>query len=385
MYRDKAFQNVYIMQSVYLFASSFSWSFFYLYMFKSGFTYVDFALFKIASYGFAVVLMLNMRRFETRKAVALGFFGFAALLIATPYVHTAAGLIFLGLVDGLTFPLFWIPFNVRYFMFCKGGESAYLAALSAILPAVLGIAAPLAGGMIMDSYGAAPVFWIGGIVLAVSGVYYGFRQEGSITVHLRSALAASRGIRSLVFVQGYWQAVDWLCVPLVTFYFLTSATSFGGFLSYLAVFGAFSTLYFSRMSDKSGNRVNYLYPSVLMTAATTILSAYTTDVLNWFLVRAAVGFFVAVSSPFTTSVVLDRVKNTADAMYVREIMLNSGRAAGVATILLCQLYFGGFQKAFIPSGMLLLTYPLIVEYKKLYKVKMDKRAMASEETREFHD
>jgi MFS family permease len=301
------------------------------------------------------------------RHISLGFLAFALELILLPHLKGTLSLILFGALDGLTFPLFWIPFNTLYFRMRKGDESAVLAGLAYLGPPLMGIAAPLVSGFIVDTYGIIWVFWIGALILTLSGIFYLRQKSETILISLSSAWTAGKGIKSLVFIQGFWQGVDWLCVPIITLVFLTSGVSYGGFFSVLAVVGAFATLYFCHLSDKSGNRVNYLYPSIVMTAAATVMSAFTLDLVNWVIVRGMVSFFIAVANPFTTSVVLDRVRNTEEAMYLREILLNMGRAFGAFTVIVCQLYLGGLQVAFVPSGILLLFYPVIVEYKKLYK------------------
>jgi hypothetical protein len=385
MLKNRDFIRAYVIQTLYMFPVVFSWGMVYLYLVKAGFSVSDLIQFKAFSYASAIAVMLVVRRFRTMTSMAVGFFGFAAEMFALPFVSSARELAVVGVIDGLTFPLFWIPYNTLYFSIGKGRESVYLAGLLFLGPPLMSVFVPVAAGMVLDLYGFTPVFAIGGVVLALSGAYYGRQSGRLISVDLGRAWSAGKGLKSLVLIQGLWQGVDWLCVSVYTIRFFTSGVSYGGFFSYVAVFGAVSTLYFCRLSDRSGNRVNYLYPSIFMTAAATVMSAYADDVVNWVLVRGMVGFFVAVSNPFTTSIVLDRMKNTAEAMHLREILLNAGRLAGIASVAACHLLLGGFQYAFILSGVALLTYPLLVEQKRLYKTQMRPLAMASDETMEFHD
>ncbi|MFH0863264.1 MAG: MFS transporter [Candidatus Altiarchaeota archaeon] len=384
MYRGRGFISIYLNQILYMFPAIFAWGFIYFYFIKEGFSVQDILLFRLASWVSAALIVLIVRRFFTMRYMAAGFFAFALEMMAVPYLENSAQLILLGVFDGLTSPLYWVPYNILYFRIRKGAKSAYLAGLIFLISPALGIFAPLLGGLIAERYGFTPLFFAGAAVLVLPGIHYGRQASERIDIGLRRAWSAGKGIRSLVFIQGFFHGVDWVCVPIITLVYITSAVSYGGFFSIIAVAGAAATLYFCRLSDVSGNRVDYLYPSIVMTAAATILSAYASDPVNWFIVRAVVGFFVAVANPFTTSLVLDKVRSTEDAMYLREIILNTGRAFGVAAILACHLLFSNIQYAFIPAGLLLLAYPLIVEYKRLYKgVKPE--AWESDETMEFHD
>jgi len=385
MYGSPAMRKLYAIQTAYMFAGSFSATFMFLYMVQAGFSYLDIILYKVMLYTFALITLFSVRSYKSMRHIGFGFIGAAAILFILPFAKLSWHIALIGAVDGLTFPLFWIPYNTLYFSQRKGRESAFLAGILFMIPPLLGVVVPVIGGLVYDSAGPAVVFYLGALMFAVCGIYYGWEKGGGIAVHVKKAFTVGKGLRTLVFVQGYWQGVDWLCVPLVSLYFLTSGTSFGGFFAWLSLVGALSTLYFCRLSDRSGNRVNYLYPSLVMTSAATVMSAFTSDVVNWFVVRAIVGFFVAVSNPFTTSIVLDRVKNTTDAMYVREVMLNFGRLAGVASVVACEFLFGGFQNAFIPAGFILASYPLLVEWKSIYRVKVRVEALKSEEMMEFHD
>jgi hypothetical protein len=336
-------------------------------MLGAGFSYLDILGFNLASRIFSVLALLAVRKYASMRYISIGFIAFAAELLVLPHITSTYGLILFGVFDGLTLPFFWVPYNTAYFGMRKGTQSAFLAGLIFLVSPLLGIVAPLIAGYIIDAYGIIYVFLGGAAVLTASGAYYGTRRSESFTVELKKAWAEGKGIKSLVFIQGFWQGVDWLCVPLITLYFLTSGVSYGGFFSIVAIFGAASSLYFCHLSDKTGNRVHYLYPSIVMTAAATILSAYTSDLINWVIVRGMVGFFVAVANPFTTSIVLDRMKSTPQAMYLREILMGLGRLAGAVAVIACQLLLGSIQYAFVPAGLLLLTYPLIVENKRLYK------------------
>ncbi|MFH1055395.1 MAG: hypothetical protein V1744_04805 [Candidatus Altiarchaeota archaeon] len=385
MYRSREFIRVYLMQVFYLFAIVFSWSFVYMHLMRAGFSFADMFLFKLASYSSAVVLMLFLKQIDTMKSIGIGSIAFALELAAIPFIHGTSSLVLLGLFDGLTFPLFWIPYNNLYFSLGKRQESAYLAGLTFLLPPIFCIILPFASGLIIDSYGTGIVLLIGAAVLLVSGIYFGIQKGGVMNMDFRRSVSAGKGLKALLFIQGFWHGVDWICAPLFTLYFFTSGVSYGGFISFVAVFGAFSTLYFCSVSDRTGNRVNYLYPSIVMTAAATVMSAFASNMVNWLIVRAIVGFFVAVSNPFTISIVLDRMKDTSEAIYLREVMLNVGRTAGIVVVVLCTMFFGGFQNAFIASGVLLLAYPLLVERKGLYRVKARADSIMMDEHLESHD
>lgn len=386
MYRSREFLRVYLIQVVYLFPVAFSWSFVYMYLLSAGFSLPDIFLSKLAGYGAAVASLLMFRRLPAGKAMAAGFLAFALELFVLPFIRTPQELILLGVFDGITFPLFWVPYNTIYFKLGRGGESAFLAGLLFLTGPVLGVLAPVMGGVVLDQYGYLPVFFIGGAVLLAAGAYWWRRTEyGVLEVAARRAWSLGRDIRELVFIQGFWQAADWLCVSIFTLTFLTSGASYGGFLSAVAVAGAFATLYLCRRSDRTGSRAKYIHLSVIVSALATILSAYSWDLASWFAVRVVVGFFSSVSNPFMTSVVLDRVKDIGEGMYLREIMLNLGRAAGIVSVIACYTLLGDYRRAFIVSGLALLAYSAIVEYRSLYRGGLRAEAAASGETMEYHD
>ena len=385
MLRDKAFRSVYLIQVVYAFAVMFSWSFALFYLVGRGFSYTDLILMKVFVYLAAVPLMFFMRKVDSMKAMAAGLIGFAFLISSLIVVWDTPSLIAIALLDGFTYPLFWVAFNTVYFGFADKVGTAFLSGIGFLVFPLLGVFTPLLSGVIIDSAGAEVVFLLGSLLLLIASYSVVKRKGATLSYNVKRALSSCKGVKSLLFIEGFWQGVDWIAVPLFTLYFLSSGTSYGGFLSYVAVFGALSTLFLCRRSDKSGNRVNYLYPAVFLTASATIVSSSVSTLLNWFLVRAIIGFFVAVANPFTTSVVLDRVKGVGDAMHVRELLFSAGRLAGSFTVLTCHLFLGGFQKAFIVSGLLLLAYPAVVEYKKLYPRKLSGKAFASEESLEFTD
>ena len=360
MYSTRKFLFVYAIQLAYLFPVAFSWSFVFLYLWQAGFSLMDMFLFKVVSYGAAVASLLLVRRYLMMPYMALDLIAFGIELFALPFIHDTPLLLLLGVFDGLTFPLFWVPYNTLYFKLGRDGGNAFHSGVMFLAAPMLGVVAPAVGGWVYEAWGYTAVYAVGGAVLTASGLYLLYRGGGDVfRVDPLRAWRSGAGVRLAVFIQGFWQSVDWVAAPVYMLYLLSSAGEYGAFLSAVALFGAFASLYLCRRSDASGSRGWYLNPPVVLTAAATIFCAFAPVLAWWFILRAAVSVAVAVSNPFMASVVVDRMGRTAEAMYLREIMLNLGRTVGMLAIIASEAA-GGFMLSFALAGVLLLLYPLSV-------------------------
>ncbi len=360
MYSTRRFLSVYAVQLAYLFPVAFSWSFIFLYLWQAGFGLLDMFLFKAVSYAAAVLSLILVRRYLTVSYMALGLIAFGAELFALPFIRDTTALILLGVFDGLTFPLFWVPYNTLYFKLGREGGNAFHSGVMFLAAPVLGVVAPAAGGLVYEAWGYTAVWFIGGAALTASGLILLSRGRGAaFTVDLGSAWKSGGGVRLAVFIQGFWQAVDWVAAPVYMITLLYSAGEYGAFLSAVALFGAAASLYLCRRSDLSGRRGWYLNPPVMLTAVATAFCAFAPGLAWWFVLRAAASASVAVSNPFMASAVVDRMGRTAEAMYIREMMLNLGRTAGMLAIIASESA-GGFMQSFAMAGALLLLYPLTV-------------------------
>jgi len=252
---------------------------------------------------------------------------------------------------------------------------------------VIGAFLPFLSGILITVIGLKKLFAVAALAAFVPLAYTMKTQSDvKIKFDLRKAISETKRVRSIILVEGFWQGVDWMAVPLFTLYYIKSGLKFGAFLSYVGLAGAFAALLLCMRSDKSkSERTKYVLPAVTLTGIFTVFSGIAPTLGYWLILRGFVGFLASVTAPFTMSVLVDKAKSIRDTMLAREVYLNLGRITGV--FVLTGLYFttGDIQQALVVSGVIFMLYPILVLKNKLYPTKISVRSLITDEVREFSD
>jgi len=267
---------------------------------------------------------------------------------------------------GPVFFLFWVVFNIAYFKMISHDHRALYYASSPVLSAVL----PIAAGLLATKYSMNAVFFVGALFFLFAAVAAITLKNSTINYRFKDAFKSVKGVRTLCFVQGFWEVTAVIAIPLVTLYFIRNELAFGAFLSYLGIFGIIAALVMAKMSDKSKKRTLFIYPLVVVLAILTTSLFFARSFWLWGVFLGLFYFVMQMANPFFVTVVLDRAKHDiANSMIAREFMLNLGRFFGTAVLLFCVSVLNEEYAFFFVSGVALLFYPAILYFKRLYSEK----------------
>jgi hypothetical protein len=221
------------------------------------------------------------------------------------------------------------------------------------------------------------------MALALAALAYAGRLKDSsiLDLELHKTLKPAKGVRTLACLEGFWQGVTWISIPWITFSFMKSGLEYGSFLSYLGLAGAFAVLLLCRMSDLHKNRMAFIVPITILLSLFTMSSGLTDSFGGWIIINGLISFFVAMTSPFTISVILDKVKDVKDAMVSREFFLNIGRISGVFVVITCLGLFNSLKYSLIIAGLAFMLYPIVLRMKRLYPHKISLKTILSEENK----
>lgn len=266
---------------------------------------------------------------------------------------------------GLNTFFFWVPYNIRYFVFSHKMNRATSAGHFIIVGPILNSFIPLLSGYIVTRWGYL-------LIAIVSFFMVGYIMYKTIKLpkvevkyNFFDMIRKAKGMRTLKFLQGFWEGGN-MMIGLFTLFFIQGELAFGGFLSYLGIVGVLATLFVTKYSDKDGRRMRFFFPFLLFLAISTMSMALADNLGSWVILSALAGIFSTLTYPFFFAVLLDKIEDKVIGMVAREFFLNLGRVCAVG--LLIGLMYNGYElnTIFLFSGAVLLVYAGLLLWKKTY-------------------
>ncbi|MCK4967873.1 MAG: hypothetical protein KAS12_02355 [Candidatus Aenigmarchaeota archaeon] len=276
-------------------------------------------------------------------------------------------LYFIAILAGIVIFMFWVPYNIRYFSFGDNNNNAFMSSILFILWPILNIFLPGLSGYAANTYGFNFLFITSAAINLLAIFCIKWSDNGFVLkFNLKTALKNTKGVKTLMFLEGFSQGILWTAIPLATISYLSNVVDYGLFFSYLGFFGAIASVFLSRLSDKIKNRTNFIYPVAFLLGLSTIITGFASTFIMWAIANAFLVFFATVFGPFQTAIVLDKTKNLVDSMASREFFLNIGRTSGGAIAIVSLLLFGKSEYSLLISGGSVFVYALVMRTKKLY-------------------
>lgn len=328
---EKAFRRILAVQVANTMAETMAWNFIYLHATQAGHSEAAIAVFFGAMFGFAALAApLISRRVPTGRSMALGMglrlVAFAVVVDVAWYGNLLAG----AALHGAFIMLFWVPYNVVFMRMTsdadRAGRSTLLFAIFAVGSAVF----PLVGGALMDWKGFWAVSVVGMVTLAVGGVVTARVPWGEpMEFRIRRAFREGGRITPLVGLEGLWQGIFWIVVPIGTLRMVDQSEEYGAFLAFLGLMAGVASIAAGRWSDRTRDR---RWPLVVsgggVAGFSLAVPLYQGDLPAWSLLVGTVYFFGIMFMAFTFTVVAEQGMTMDDAMGLREVMFNGGRVTG---------------------------------------------------------
>lgn len=369
---DRSFLRLYAIQFFYVVSHVFGWTLSSLYFVSVGYSFLDIAIYFAMSFITSVLTIIALKDFHSTRLMRAGLILKFLVFATAAYIYINPLLLVSEIMQGMMSIFYWMPMNIHFFRHKKEGKNASHSGLYFIMWPIVSTILPAVAGIVADKYGMATVFF-SAAALVVPAIALSFMAKESSHIHISfdRFTEHTKGIKTLLFLQGIWEGIDWTVVPLVTLSFVTGVVGFGAFYSYLGFFGIVAFFIAGRASDKMKKRAIFLYPVTIAMAICTILSGLSATFFAWGVFRGAVSFLVNIFSPFCMTVVVDTSKSLEESMIAREFLLNFGRALGAAIVALMLAMSLPIQHALVVSGAILLLHPLFLrEKKKGYHVEI---------------
>ncbi|MBW2971393.1 hypothetical protein KY320_04510 [Candidatus Woesearchaeota archaeon] len=356
----------YVIQIGYSATALFGWSFLLFYLFDSGFSAIEILLQYLLLFVTATITSIYLKPAHTSRTIAKALiFRTLSFLLLVSFISKSQ-LYLAAIAFGLFIPQFWVPYKIDYYSAGTGYNTAMLSGvLSAIYP-VLRLFVPLIGGLMAEHIGYPPIFIISVFLLLALAVFSLFSPGRKVEYNLKAANHATRKIQPLVIIEGITSVDMMIIVPLITLTMVDSEVNYGLFLSVISIFGVIASLIMSHRSDKKQQRVEFIYPTAICTGILMLIAAFTHTLLWWTIILGLATFTMRIMIPFYETVVLDLRNGLADAMQMREVMINVGRIIGVLIIIACYAVFRSFYPSLMVVSVFTISYPFILSRRKIY-------------------
>ncbi len=325
------FRHILAVQLAQIFAETFAWSFIYLHASQAGHSEAVLAAYFIALFGSAALSITVISR-----TVPTGRFMAGGLLLKIVGLGIAVEVAWVGslmasaIVWGVYIMVFWVPYNVVFLRMTsdadRAGKSTFLFALFAVSSAVF----PLVGGRLMEWQG----FWLLvaiSIPVLVIGAWLSSKTPWGepMRFSLGRALRQGRTVTPLVLLEGIWQGIFWIVLPIGTLRMVDEGSEYGAFLAFLGIMSGVASVLAGRWSDRARDRRLPLVVSSLGVAVFTLIIPFTQeDLTSWSLVVGVTNFFAYMMMAFTFTLVAELGPGIDDSMGLREAMFNLGRVIG---------------------------------------------------------
>jgi hypothetical protein len=252
---------------------------------------------------------------------------------------------------------FFVFYNIAHFVSTPKEQRGNGSALMFIAPSIIGIIAPLLAGLVAQ-FNIIFLWIIAILSFAVSFYVVKFQADFKISYNLIRAIKEIKATRSLIFIEGVWEAMVFAVIPIYTLFFIKTPLDYGAFLAYLAVVSVAANLLLGKLTDKLQKRVVFLYPLTMIMACTTILFAvFKTNIVNWIILVSIIQFLLPLFWNVSTAMVIDAHSNLEQAIPGREFLLATGRVLGILIAFISFSLEKSPFYVFLILGGILFLYP----------------------------
>lgn len=350
----------------YLAAEILSFTFFIPYVYSIGATDYSILLYFILAYAIACTFFGLSKKIHAKQSIILALIIRIITILSFVFLINKANLPIFGILMGLMFFLFWAPFNYSYFLAMKEGNAAG-SWKYAFIGQMLSVFLPAISGLVSIYTGIKYLFLIS-IPLYLLCICLTAKTEWKpLSYSLAGSLRHFSGLRTLTFIEGFWQPTYFIGIPLITAYYLKSNLHYGAFFSFLGIASGIASFVMAKYSDKAKKRKIFLYSISSLLALVSMLIAFHQEFWQWEILAGLVYFLHPMAVTFFLAMLLDKKEKKViqECIVAREYILNLGRAFGIF-VLIVFLQYGNILYSFIILGMAMLIYPFFVKLKKIY-------------------
>ncbi len=321
-------------------------------------------------FGFAgeAFLLLNLQKFSAKMAMFLGIIATFVNLLLIMTIKSDLQFYLASAIGGCSTYLFAVVYYIAHFDNTKKENRGVSSALLFVIPTLIGFAAPLVAGFVLQI--DRTLLWImSGLSFLVSIYLVKFQADFKIEFTLKHAIMELKATRVLLFIEGIWETLMFGVIPIYTLFFIKTPLGYGTFLAYVSLVSVIANLTLGKITDKLKKRFIFLYPVTIILGLTTIFFVFATKNINiWIVAVSVIQFFVPLFWTLATALVVDTHSDLRVALPGREFVLGCGRMLGLMVAFISFSYEKSPYFLFIFLGLAMLCYPVAMYWNsKIFK------------------
>lgn len=358
--RNRYFHLVFFM-AVFLWFGSFSKAILPTHFLREGLTFLQIAIGTLLLFVGQLILLLTIKHINARTSWFWALVTSFLFIVLSVHITTVWQYYLASLFAGCSLFFYWVPYNIAHFRMTPKEKTGISSAVMFSVFPVIGVFAPLLAGYLAEInilivWALSLVFFLLSLVALMKQVNF------SVHYDVSSALSAIPMTRVFLLLEGIWEALIFVIVPIYTLFFIKTPLHYGSFVAYLSFVGVLANLIMGKVEDKLQKRRVFLFPITLALALTTLFFPLATDnIISWLVLNGIIQFFVPLFWNITTAMVVDAHADLGRAIPGREIMLAVGRIIGIfLSVLSFALESKPFIIFFVLAGVMMGYFALLI-------------------------
>lgn len=302
------------------------------------FSFAELSLQSMVQYSLPLFLLPFIRVFWIKRFIAFAFALSIIRMIMAPGIDTSLELYSAAVLAGAYLVFFWVPYELLYFR-ARAGNGVSSAWYFGVM-SMVGIFGPIIAGFTADYLGYEILFGCAALLMLIPFFLVSRLPDERVNVGLTESLASVRGIRHLLFFDGFFLSMGACLFALTLLTFTKTATDFGmitGLATLVATLTSFSA---AGMSDKKGDRFMIIAITSGLLAVLTFALGFQTS-FWWFSFLLVVHASIrTIAQPFLNALPMDLHPDHTKLYVARQFLLSVGRVLGFGMTWLCALTVG---------------------------------------------
>lgn len=318
-----------LISTIYVFANQVGAAVFFPFL-RAHFSFAEMVTHHAVANLAAVVLLPFFRGFRLRTLVVLSFVVGVGRMLFAPAIDTLVELWIYSAFVGLSYIIFWIPFEIVFFERHDPGSHGTRSAWYFFALTIPGVVVPAAAGFVADRVGHTPLF-LASAALTLIPFFLSFGlPERRLPYRLWESMRAAKGVKTLLFFDGLLLSIPLGVVGLSLLTFTKTASDFGVIASLVAVGSLIASMAASRMSDKKLDRAYFIYPAALVAAVLLVAVGTTTSLIAFTILLIIYNSLRTVIQPIVNALPMDLCADHARLYVARQWMIGIGRLVGLS-------------------------------------------------------
>ena len=237
---EDEFFRLNLIYMIYILGIFLGWNIIDLYFIKHGFSFLEISMYYLLFSLSSLLSIISLNGLKIARAIrfsqtlriwsiVLAVF-FASKIQFPLFSNVFIKILFyaVGILIGITVELFWIPYYTRYEEFSKTNKETKEVSLLKNFSFFLKVIAPFLGGVIAANLGYLALFAICIILFMINIVSAnGINRNDVLIFNWIDSLKETRGIKTLVILEGVWQTIPFMIVPVFTTKFIMDEQKYG--------------------------------------------------------------------------------------------------------------------------------------------------------------